>query len=120
MEKITNEGYECKMYKRYKYDVNMILKTKEGTNDTNTEIINEIKRLADSIDRSLTVKTDMSENYQDGKLPILDLKVWIGDDREGRKRVLYTHYMKEVSTKKVIQIKSAHGEKRKQNVLVND
>ena len=120
MEKIKNEGYECKMYKRYKDDVNMVLRKKEKTNQNNIEVMNEIKELADSIDKSLTVKTDISDKYQDRKLPILDLKVWIGNDKEGRKKVLYTHYMKDVSTKKVIKRNSAHGEGMKQNVLVND
>ena len=53
----------------------------------------------------------VTENYNDGKLPILELKVWIEHDRNKKKKILYTHYMKDVSTKKLIQVNSAHGEK---------
>ena len=46
--------------------------------------------------------------------------MWIGNDRENERKILHTHYMKDVSSKKVIQENSAHGERMKQNVLVND
>ena len=89
-------------------------------NLTTVEVMNEVKDIADGVDGNLTVKTDVSENYNDGKLPILDLKVWIGNDKNNERKILYTHYMKDVSTKKVIQENSAHGERMKENVLVND
>merc|ERR1712240_644371 len=80
----------------------------------------ELKRMADSVDGNLTVKTDVTENYEDGKLPILDVKVWIGRDKNEDTKILYKHYMKSVSSKKVIQANSAHGERMRENVLVND
>ena len=108
------------MYKRYKDDINVVFRKRERTNITTVEIMNEVKDIADGVDGNLTVKTDVSENYTDGKLPILDLKVWIGNDKNNERKILYTHYMKDVSTKKVIQENSAHGERMKENVLVND
>ena len=80
----------------------------------------ELKVLADEIDPSLTVKTDVTEQHDDKKLPILDLKVWIGKSENGDVKILYNHFMKEVSDRRVIDEKSAHGEKMKENVLVND
>ena len=120
IESMVERGYKCEMYKRYKDDINIVFRKRDGMNLTTVEIMNEIKGIADGVDGNLKVKTDTTENHNDGKLPILDLKVWIGYDRNDEKKLLYTHYMKDVSTKKVIQVNSAHGEKMKQNVLVND
>ena len=60
------------------------------------------------------------DKYQDGKLPILYLKVWIWYDKEGRKKMLCTHCMKEGSTKNVTQMNSAYGERMHQYLLVID
>ena len=120
IENMADKGYQCKMYKRYKDDINVIIQKEAGRNNTTIEVMNEMKIIADNVDGNLTVKTDVTENYEDGKLPILDVKVWIGNDRENERKILHTHYMKDVSSKKVIQENSAHGERMKQNVLVND
>ena len=107
------------MYKRYKDDINMVLKIDREKNTTD-EIMERMKEIADGIDECLSVKTDVTDNYEDGRLPILDLKVWIGRDEKNENKILHTHYMKDVSSKKVIPKKSAHGERVKKNVIVND
>ena len=63
--------------------------------------------------------TDCTENYEDGKLPILDLKVWIGENEERVYKVLYMHYMKEVASRAVIHFRSSHSPEMKKNVMVN-
>ena len=41
----------------------------------------------------------------DGKLAILDIKVWIGEDDH----ILYQHYEKDVASKEVLSAKSAQA-----------
>ena len=118
--KLREKGYECKVYKRYKDDINVILSQVERKHDDREGIMNELKEIADEIDPSLTVKTDVAESYIDKKLPILDLKVWIGKSKNGESKILYGHYMKEVSDRRVIHAQSAHGDRMKQSVMVND
>ena len=48
----------------------------------------------------------------DGKLPILDLKVWTSDKGD----ILYTHYEKPMSSKSILHTKSAHTESCKRSV----
>ena len=120
MQIMNDKGYEYKMYKRYKDDINVIFSKEGSGNPTTKEITDELKMMADSVDGNLTVKTDVTENYEDKKLPILDVKVWIGKDKNNETKILYNHFMKSVSSKKVIQENSAHGERMRENVLVND
>ena len=105
----------------YKYDdINVIVETSVKEGDRERETMASLKRIADSIDESLTVKTDVTSEHDDGKVPILDLKVWIGEGKNGDMKVLHEHYMKDVSSRMVINVKSAHGERMKQNVLTNE
>ena len=53
-------------------------------------------------------------------MPILDLKVWIGKNKEGEVKILHEHYMKDVTNRGVVHAKSSHGKIMKRNVLVND
>ena len=79
-----------------------------------------VKILAERIDDHIKVKIDFAGNYDDGRLPILDLKVWIGEGIDGRLRILYTHYAKEVSSRAVMGAKLAHGQRMKHNVMMNE
>ena len=79
-----------------------------------------VKSLADEIDPALKVTADFSKNHDDGKLPVLDLKVWIGENKNGETKILYTHYMKEVSSRATIHYRSSHSMSMKKNVLINE
>ena len=63
---------------------------------------------------------DIPSNYGDKRLPILDLKVWIGEIAAGTYKVITSHYMKEVSSRAVINSESSHSESMKLNVMVNE
>ena len=83
-------------------------------------VVNQIKIFADSIDPNLTVSTAVCSDYSDGRLPILDLKVWIGEGKDGSVKILHSHYMKVVSNRAVMHQLSSHSEKMKFNVFVNE
>ena len=120
MQGMIENEIECKLYKRYIDDINVIVKTSVEGGEREKVTMASLKRIANSIDESLTVKTDVTSEHDDGKVPILDLKVWIGKGKNGSMKVLHEHYMKDVSSRMVIHVKSAHGERMKQNVLSND
>ena len=50
----------------------------------------------------------------------MDLKVWIGEAEQDVYKVITSHYMKEVSSRAVINEKSSHPRNMKKNVLVNE
>ena len=69
---------------------------------------------------SIKVTGDAPSNYKDNKLPILDLKVWIEEVNPGSYKIITSHYMKDVSTRAVININSSHSLQMKKNVMVNE
>ena len=54
---------------------------------------------ANTIDKNIQVTYDYSSNYDDRRLPVLDLKVWIVLCNDGKYRILHPHYIKEVSSR---------------------
>ena len=122
---LTRERFLIIIYKRYKDDVNFIIGEEseiEGEEDgtRRRRIAEKIKEIAESVDENLKVTVDADFKHEDKKTPVLDIKVWIGRTREGVIKVLHTHYIKDVSTRALINAKSAHGELMKVNVMVNE
>ena len=76
--------------------------------------------MADTIYPKTKTTCDYGSNYIDGKLPMLDIKLWKGESTNGELKILYEHYMKDVSSRHVINYLSAHPEEMKMNVLVNE
>ena len=60
------------------------------------------------------------KDHTDKKLPILDLRAWIGQDEDGRKKVLHDHYMKDVASRSTIHFRSSHSMEMKTNVAINE
>ena len=127
LSKLQEEFMTVIIYKRYKDDINFIIdKTMvEGMeNQTRAQIgenvVEKVKERADQIDSNIQVTTDISSRHTDGKLPLLDLKVWIGETKTGKTKILHEHYMKDVSSRLVIPKTSAHSERMKFNVMVNE
>ena len=119
IRRVNETEMACLMYKRYKDDINALI------NNPNRQMkglgtMNRMIQLANGIDDSLRVKGDCGDNYEDGKMPILDLRTWIEMDTEGTWKLKYEHYMKKVSSRMVINATSAHGERMKENVNVNE
>ena len=108
------------VYKRYVDDINLIAEDLNRENKDEATTMGIIQQHANRIDKSIRTTIDYSSKYEDKKLPILDLKVWIGQTHNGEIKILHEHYTKDVSTRSVIHAKSAHPMKTKENVLVNE
>ena len=111
------------LYKRYVDDINMLIAVElqeeiDGPKDR--YVMEKVKTIADTIHPSTTTTCDYGSNYNDNKLPMLDVKMWIGESTNGRRTILHEHYMKDVSSRHVINHHSAHPEEMKINVLVNE
>ena len=116
---ITNENMEVEVYKRYVDDINVVIDDFDENSD-DERVIRKISELADTIDPSIRSTYDYGKNYSDSRLPMLDLKLWIGTDISNQWRILHTHYMKDVSSRYLIHERSSHPSKMKYNVLVNE
>ena len=104
------------LYKRYVDDISIGIRAIESfeyvgrrLNRSEEEQMNNIQRdqrtfdiirkVGDDIHKSIQLTADVSSNYSDGKVPILDLKCWIAEvETEGGKRcmILNEHYVKAV------------------------
>ena len=125
MMKMEDDGFLIMLYKRYKDDVNFVVKCLVGHTiaegqEKDKAVVGRIKHLAESIDPHLKVSTDVCSAHDDGRLPILDLKTWIGRDQVGIVRILFSHYMKDVSSRAIMHLRSSHSDKMKFNVFVNE
>ena len=122
---LTENNFQPKLYKRYKDDINLILKIPSyDRTKTRSEIesstLSEIMEIANKIHTSIRVTGDIPSRYDDNRLPILDLKVWIGEIATNTHKVITSHYMKDVSTRAVINERSSHPQNMKMNVLTNE
>ena len=123
-KKLYQSGIMVHMYKRYKDDMNLLLENrkengkepKEKENNTMKECI----AVANSLHPSIQVTGDIPTNYADGRLPILDLRVCINEVHLGVYKIVTTHYIKDVSTRAVINSKSSHPIQMKKNVMINE
>ena len=116
------------MYKRLVDDVNMVLRKRdhneyEGHIDArNMEFVRET---ASEIHPSIQVTIDYPSKKEDGRMPILDLKVWMTrrfDEvtHEVTVAILHEFYSKDVASKAVINSRSAVPEKMKRTVLTQE
>ena len=112
-QRLRNEGIDLKLYKRYVDDINIIVKTTEAENDK--KIVEGIKVIGNNIHPSIQLEADFPSKYSDNKLPILDLKVWIEDNK-----ILHEYYSKSVASKSVVHNRSAMSLKDKRTVITQD
>ena len=71
--------------------------------------------IANSIDPEIQVEFDSPSKYENGKLPILDLEVWV----EGG-RIRHSFYRKSIASKYVIMQRSAMSTQTKRNTLFQE
>ena len=123
-QKKEEEDITTYLYKCYVDDINMLVSipneiyTQEIIIDERAKkSVQEIKRIGDSIHESIILETDCPENHEDRKMPILDLKVWL-EVRNERKFIMHEYYMKQVSSKAVIDARSTIPWKTKRTILV--
>ena len=106
-------GYMIPLYERYIDDSNQGIVVEEDKDAV--EVIMELKEIANSILPGLEVEVDMTFNYDDGKLPILDMKCYMKNDV-----VVYEHYSKPMATDLIISARSAHSEQTKRSVHISE
>ena len=112
-ERLDEEGIDVCMYKRYVDDINVVVKTPSLTSDR--DVINRIREIGDNIHKSIKLEADYPSNHSDGKVHILDLKVWISGNK-----VMHECYAKQVSSKAVISLRSAMPLKDTRTVLIQE
>ena len=92
--KVQQIGMELKLHKRYVDDINILAEdnTEEGMRDE--EAMKLIQTEANSIHPSIQTTIDYKSNYNDKKLPMLDLKIWTAPNKDGVTKVMHEHYIK--------------------------
>ena len=78
-----------------------------------------LQAIANTIHPSIRVTIDYPSKYNDEKVPMLDLKMWI-EECNGLIRIMYEHYEKEIATKRVIHAQSAMPMQVKRTVLTQE
>ena len=84
--------------------------------------------IGNSIHTSIRLEVDYPSRHEDGKLPILDLKVWIekrrrvrdGEQDRDAHVVLHEFYYKDVASKSVINARSALAWSCKRTILTQE
>ena len=101
LKKLAESNIQTKLYKRYKDDIDLVIENDRDGKDQKERENNSLKlcmEIADSIHPSIKLTGDIPTNYDDNKLPILDLKVWIDEVDTGIHKIITSHYMKDVSS----------------------
>ena len=107
-----------------RYDGERILITNESITE-DEELENDertmklLQSIANSIHPSIRMTIDYPSKYRDGKVPMLNVRMWI-EEVEGRRLILYEHYEKEMATKMVIHAESAIPQSVKRTVLTQE
>ena len=110
MERAT--GLKMRMYARYVDDTNLIVESEEEDEE---RVAQSLMQIANGVIEGIEMKSDLPSRHTDRKLPILDMKCWL---QEGV--AYYMHYEKEVASKLVIPIRSAHSNSCKRSVHINE
>ena len=139
IERLNKINVKLKMHQRYVDDSNVAGKaTPIGARyDGERLVINEatiaedegipndertmrlLQQVASYIHPSIRLTIDCPSRHADGKVPMLDVKMWIAMINQERK-VLYEHYEKETTTKAVIHARSAVSMQTKRTVLTQE
>ena len=148
-------GLNVLLYKRYVDDINLVVETprekkkltksrdggcklEEDQNPRETEddvlYIGIVREVGNQIHPSIQLEMDCPSLHKDHKLPLLDIKVWIekqlegkdgencgeGRGRKGQTQIMHEYYYKEVATKGVVDARSAMPWKDKRTVITQD
>ena len=148
--KMDENGLRLRMYKRYVDDVNVVINApraglkfveSEGKVIQDESVAEQeqdikadkrcmalVQKIGNSIHPSIELEVDYPSRHEDGKLPILDLKVWVEmkrgqDEREeedGVSVVLHEFYSKDVASKWAINARSALPWNSKRTILTQE
>ena len=81
--------------------------------------MNLLQTIGNSIHESIRLEIDFPSKYDDRKIPMLDLKLWIGEVN-GEPKILYEHYVKPMSAKGVLHAHSALPMNDKRTILTQE
>ena len=136
MEKVRQAGGELMLYERYVDDSNQIGKvppvgarydkeTKkividqeegEPEREPDERLAKVLLDIANDVMECIQMEADWPTKNDDKRLPILDMKVWTGEEGD----VMYTHYEKPVCSKTVLNSMSAHSSSCKRSVHIQE
>ena len=88
-------------------------------------MMRELKAMASSVRKDISLTIDTPSMNEDGRLPVLDLKMWLeervtAEGREKYKEIVHVHYEKPMVSPLVIMKESALPEKMKRQVLAQE
>jgi hypothetical protein len=138
-KKLQDLNIELKIHERYVDDTNLVTRQTDvgvrfdgqqlvTTEETRIEdegvpqderTMKLLQTVANSIHPSIRMTIDYPSRYADGKVPMLDVKMWL-EEVNGRRVILYEHYVKEIATKMVIHADSAIPKRIKRTVLTQE
>ena len=138
--RLAESGILVRLMKRYVDDVNLaaqevplgaryedgrlVIKQEEIEGDMlipgDRRTMEIVRDIGNSIHPSIQLEVDYPSNYEDGKMPLLDLKVWVQEGGDGSSRIVHEFYTKDVSSKSVINAKSAFSWRQKRTVLTQE
>ena len=139
ISRLSDLGIVARLCKRYVDDVNFAtIELPVGTRYANGKLyvdeeavegdmlisgdkrtMEVVKSIGNGLHPSIQLEVDCPSNHEDGKMPILDLKVWVGKI-DGETRIIHEFYAKEVSSKAVINARSALSWQQKRTVLTQE
>ena len=114
LEEVKNEGINMQMYARYVDDSNQIVEADDNENEE--DIVGRLKDIANRLLDGIVMEEDFPCKHCDKKLPILDMKVWMNEQRFAK----YIFYEKDVSSKELIPERSAHSSNCKKSVHISE
>ena len=133
LDKVKRAGIDMKMYDRYIDDSNQVavvpLPGSRYDTDSGKVVIDQdsdrteenddkrlagiLKSIANDVQMGIQMEDDYPSNNGDGRMPILDMKVWT-DNEDGC--ILYCHYQKPMATTRVMHAQSAQSSSCKMGV----
>ena len=107
------------LYKQYMDDLNMALKVKKARTDgenLDMKTARELRIVANSVmPRSVVMEKDFPSNHESGRLPILDMVMWMENNT-----ISHQHYAKPMASRAVVMAKSAFPASTKKNILLKE
>ena len=135
LEKIRKAGLCMRLYERYVDDSNQVAEIPPANTKYNAQTgkmvkddnpvpgetdeqrtARTFKEIANHVQDSIVMEEDYPGRNSDGKLPILDMKVWIDEEHF----VVFQHFEKPMANRQILQSQSAQSDKCKRSVHVNE
>ena len=125
IEKLEAAGMKVLLYKRYVDDIILVVRNtvrgQSSSKPRDEANMCTVQEVANTIHPSIEVTFDCPSKHEDLKMPVLDLKAWLShnvdpESREPVVEMMHEHYTKEVSSKAVVDARSALPWKTKRTI----